>query len=252
MTRKAMWIPKWLGECYSKLFTHFGQETFTFQQAMDLLSLNRNRLAVAFSKLHSKRILLILDQRRPRSYRVLDPENFILLASEAVKDLEKVPQERYVKLLCDCFRRATETLGIESFAVYGSVARGTAIPNSDIDILIVSDDLSGSLGSRIEKLYGIEIMLREELDWLRRNGIRTGLSFYPLRKCEAQKLPNLFLDLTDDAIILYDKNRFLETALLELKMRLLKLGAKRIFIDKERWYWDLKPDYKFGEVIAVA
>jgi len=40
--------------------------------------------------------------------------------------------------------------------------------------------------------------------------------------------------------------------LLELKMRLLKLGAKRIFIDKERWYWDLKPDYKFGEVIAVA
>jgi len=60
------------------------------------------------------------------------------------------------------------------------------------------------------------------------------------------------LDLTDDGVILYDRNRFLEATLLELKMKLLRLGARRIFIDKEKWYWDLKPDYKFGETIAVA
>jgi len=247
-----MWIPRWLGECYSKLFTHFRQEAFTFQQASELLSLNENRLAVAFSKLHSKRILLIIDQRRPRLYRVLDPENFILLASETIKNLERIPQERYLKLICDCFRNASEALNIESFAVYGSVARGDATLNSDIDILLISDDLSGSLGSRIEKLYDIEKMLRNELEWLRKNRIHTGFSFYPLRRCEAEKLPNLFLDLTDDAIILHDKNRFLETVLLELKTKLLKLGARRVFIDKERWYWDLKPDYKFGDVIEIT
>ncbi len=247
-----MWIPRWLGECYSRLFTRFRKETFTFQQAKELLLTNENRLAVAFSKLHSKRILLILDQGRPRLYRILDPENFTLLASETVKNIEKIPQERYVKLVCDCFRKATETLNIESFAVYGSVARGTATPNSDIDILLVSDDLNGSLGSRIEKLYAIEEMLRDELEWLGRKGIRTGLSFYPLKRCEAQKLPNLFLDLTEDAVILYDKSRFLERTLLELRMKLLNLGARRVFIDKERWYWDLKPDYKPGEIIAVT
>jgi len=32
----------------------------------------------------------------------------------------------------------------------------------------------------------------------------------------------------------------------------LRQGAKRIFIDKERWYWDLKPDYKFGEAVAIG
>jgi hypothetical protein len=247
-----MWIPRWLGECYSKLFARFGQETFSFQQAKDLLSINENRLSVAFSKLHSRRILLIVDQGRPRRYRVLDPENFILLASETIKNLEKIPQERYLKLLCDCFRETVKTMDVESFAIYGSVARGRAALNSDIDIMLISDDLTGSLGARIEKLYGIEEALRPELEWLSKNRIRAGLSFYPLRKSEAQRLPSLFLDLTDDGVILYDRNRFLEATLLELKMKLLRLGARRIFIDKEKWYWDLKPDYKFGETIAVA
>lgn len=248
----TMWISRSLGEYYSKLFIRFGQETFTFQQAKETLSLDENRLAVAFSKLHSKRSLLIVDQRRPRQYRVLDPENFILLASETIKNLEKIPQERYLKLLCDCFRKTTKAMDLESFAIYGSVARGRAALNSDIDIMLISDDLSGSLGARIERMYGIEEELRQELQWLSKNRVHTGLSFYPLRKNEAQRLPSLLLDLIDDAVILYDRNRFLEATLLELKMKLLRLGARRVFIDKEKWYWDLKPDYKFGETIAVT
>jgi len=247
-----MWVPRWLGECYSRLFTHFEQETFTFQQARELLSADKNKLAVAFSKLHSKRILLILDHGKPRRYRVLDPENFILITSESAKNLEKIPQERYLKLICDCFRKTSRTLNVESFAVYGSVARGSATINSDIDVLLISEDLNGSLGSRIGQLYRVEESLRPELEWLSKNKIHTGFSFYPLRKLEAQGLPTLFLDLTEDAVILYDKDHFLERMLLELKMKLLKLGARRVFIDKEKWYWDLKPDYKFGEIIEVA
>lgn len=247
-----MWVPRWLGECYSKLFTHFRLEPFTFQQARELLCTSENRLAVAFSKLHSKRILMIIDRGKPRLYRVLDPENFILLSSETVTNIERIPQERYLKLICDCFREVDERFDLESFVVYGSVARGTATANSDIDILLISDDMSGSLGSRIRELYAVEEALRPELNLLRKNGIHTGLSFYPLRKCEAQKLPNLFLDLTDDAVILYDKEQFLATALLELKTKLMKIGARRVFMDKDRWYWDLMPDYRAGETIAVT
>jgi len=247
-----MWIPKWLGECYSKLFGHFGQELFTFQQARELLTVNETKLAVAFSKLHSKRILLIFDHGRPRLYRLLNPDNFILLASETIKNMDKIPQERYLRIICDCFRRTSERLNMESFAVYGSVARGSATLNSDVDILLISEHLSGSLGSRMKTLYNMEEALHDEQRWLRKHGIYAGLSFYPLRKREAQRLPNLFLDLTEEAVILKDEEHFLERTLLELKTKLLKMGAKRVFINKEQWYWDLKPDYKFGETIAIT
>lgn len=247
-----MWIPRWLGETYSKLFIHFGRELFTFQEAKELLAQKRNRLAVAFSKLHSKRALLIFEHRRPRLYGLMNPDNFILLASERIRNLNRIPQERYLRTICDCFQQASKAFNIRSFAIYGSVARGTATNNSDIDILLISNDLHGSLGSRITKLYRIEDCLQDELRWLRKHNIHTSPNFYPLREDEAQRLPLLFLDLTEEAAILRDEDRFLEKLLLDLKVKLLRRGAKRVFIDKERWYWDLKPDYKFGDTVAVA
>jgi len=245
-----MWIPSWLGEVYSRLYTRFEGELFTFREARDFLSFNENKLAVAFSKLHSCRILLIFEGR-PRSYRLLDPQNFILLASNTIKNLDKIAQERYAKLLCDAFRLTFKSFDLSSFAVYGTVARGVAKKNSDIDILIVSNDFLGSLGSRIERLIRVEERLREELAWLRKRDVYTSLSFYPLREEEAERVPLLFLDLTEEAVIFYDKNRFLERVLTDFKAKLLRLGAKRVFIDKENWYWDLKPDYKFGEEIPL-
>jgi len=245
-----VWIPSWLGEVYSRLYTRFEGELFTFREARDFLSFNENKLAVAFSKLHSCRILLIFEGR-PRSYRLLDPQNFILLASNTIKNLDKIAQERYAKLLCDAFRLTFKSFDLSSFAVYGTVARGVAKKNSDIDILIVSNDFLGSLGSRIERLIRVEERLREELAWLRKRDVYTSLSFYPLREEEAERVPLLFLDLTEEAVIFYDKNRFLERVLTDFKAKLLRLGAKRVFIDKENWYWDLKPDYKFGEEIPL-
>jgi len=87
------------------------------------------------------------------------------------------------------------------------------------------------------------------LEWLRKHGVYTSLSLYPLRREEAKRLPLLFLDLTEEAAILYDKDGFLEATLLELKRRLLEQGAKRVAVDKGRWYWDLKPEYRFCEKI---
>lgn len=246
-----MWIPLWLGEAYSKLYARFGEELFTFREARDFLSFGENKLAVVFSKLHSYRILLIFERGKPRLYRLLDPQNFILLAAETVQNVEKIVQERYVKLLCDAFRLIYQSFDLSSFAVYGSVARGSAKKDSDIDVLVVASDFVGSIGSRIEKLYRVEAALRDELAWLRKHDVYTSLSFYPLRGGEAEKIPSLFLDLTEEAIIFYDKDRFLERVLTDLKMKLLKLGARRIFINKDKWYWDLKPDYKFGEKIQI-
>jgi hypothetical protein len=225
-----MWFPAWLGEIYAKLFSEFGVELFTFREAMKLLNSNENKLAVAFSRLHSSRVLL---------------------ASEVVQNVRKITQERYVKLLCDCFRSVRGMFELSSFAVYGSVARGVAERHSDIDVLVISNDFSGSMGSRIDQLYKAEDKLKDELSWLRRHDIYTSLSFYPLREDEAKKTPLLFLDLTEEAIVIYDRNNFLENVLTELKAKLSRLGGRRIFIDEKRWYWDLKPDYRFGEEIAI-
>lgn len=230
----------------------FGQELFTFSEAGQFLSFDENRLSVAFSRLHSRRVLLVFDRGRPRLYRLLDPENFLFLASGVVKNVDKIASERYLKLILDCLRVLLKTVDLGSFAVYGSVARGSASKCSDVDILLVSDSFEGSLGSRMEKLYHVEGMLEGELKWLREHGVYTSLSFYPLRRDEAQRLPMLFLDLTEEAAILYDENSFLEATLLNLKRRLLKQGARRVMVDEKHWYWDLKPNYRFGEKVEIA
>jgi predicted nucleotidyltransferase len=229
----------------------FGLELFTFSEAREYLSFDENRLYVAFSKLHSKRILHIFNRGKPRLYRVLDPENFLFLTSGVVRNVEKIASERYLKLVLDCLRFLLKTVDLESFAVYGSVARGSPSQYSDVDILLVSDSLEGSLASRIEKLCCVEEMLEEELRWLRGKGVYTSLSFYPLRRDEARRLPLLFLDLTEEAAILYDRNGFFENVLLELKEMLLKQGAKRVMVGRY-WYWDLKPNYRFSERVDVT
>lgn len=76
------------------------------------------------------------------------------------------------------------------------------------------------------------------------------ISFSPIIKTpeEAVKFTPLYMDMTEDAIILYDKENFLKKILDDIKIKLQKLGFERIWFSKSRWYWR-KKDYKFGEVI---
>jgi len=246
-----VWIPKWLGETYAKLYSKFGDTVFFFKDALDFLHVNKEWLNVAFSRLHAVRLLLIFETSRPRQYRLMDPQNFILNAALNSESLKKIKQERYVNLLCSILHVALQNYDLTSLAIYGSVARGNANSDSDIDLLLVSNDFLGSLTKRAEELCSLEDVVMEEIKWLKDHGIRTGLSFYALREEEAERLPMILLDFTEDAVILHDRGRFLENLLTDLKAKLLKLGARRVFVDKETWYWDLKPDYKFGEVIEI-
>ena len=56
--------------------------------------------------------------------------------------------------------------------------------------------------------------------------------------------------MTEEAIILYDKNAFFAGLLERLRRRLQELGARKKRIGKA-WYWDLKPDFRPGEVIEL-
>jgi hypothetical protein len=50
-------------------------------------------------------------------------------------------------------------------------------------------------------------------------------------------------------VLLFDDG-FMERVLERLSARLRELGARRVRT-KRGWYWDLKPDYRFGEVIEL-
>ena len=60
----------------------------------------------------------------------------------------------------------------------------------------------------------------------------------------------LLLDMTEDARILHDPDNCLADTLDRLRGRLRELGSKRIWKGDE-WYWDLKPDYKPGDVFDL-
>jgi len=56
--------------------------------------------------------------------------------------------------------------------------------------------------------------------------------------------------MVEDARILYDRQDFFSRRLDRLKKRLDELGAKRVRRGNA-WYWDLKPDYRPGEIIEL-
>ncbi len=60
----------------------------------------------------------------------------------------------------------------------------------------------------------------------------------------------LFLDMTEDARILFDRRSFFARELDRLRERLAHLGARRVWLGNA-WYWDLKPDYRPGEVFEL-
>jgi len=245
-----MWMPRWLGETYSKLYVRFDKEVFRLKEAQDVLEVNEDRARILLHHLHRRGVLLIFERKRPRLYRLLSPENFILLASGRVR-MASFRQERYVQLAYDAFRALDRLIDLTSFAIYGSVARGEASANSDLDIFLVSDSLKGSLGERIEFLLkGIREEVREELSFLRKHGYYTRISLYPLRRREAERTPLIMLDMVEDSLIIYDEGNFLEGVLEKLKRKLVEMGARRVK-GKSGRYWDLKPDYRPLEVIEI-
>jgi len=155
--------------------------------------------------------------------------------------------DHYTKLLKNLFGDK-----LVSVVVFGSVVRNEAKADSDIDVLIVAEDLPEDIGSR----YKLTSKLRRELrksrvyrELMERNMPRL-ISEIILTPEEVSRHPPILLDITVEGKILYDKGGFLKRELEEIRKRLRELGARRVK-GKRGWYWILKPDIKFGEVIEI-
>jgi predicted nucleotidyltransferase len=171
--------------------------------------------------------------------------------SKVMKSIEDIA-EPYRGLVTRLLKVLLSMFGdrLVSFIVYGSVARGEAKRSSDLDLLMVVEGLPESRFDRNKIFDAIEDSLAKDLEDLHALGYYAALS--PIIKTpeEAQKILPLYLDMVEDAVIVYDKNEFFESILIKLSKKLKELGAERVWIGN-KWYWRLKKDLKPGEEIII-
>lgn len=127
-----------------------------------------------------------------------------------------------------------------TIAIFGSVARGTFRNDSDIDILIIAQNLPKGRMNRIEDFLKIEKKLDSFLLEFKKIGLYPEIS--PIIKTPEEVLLGspLFLDMIEEAKILYDKNNFFQNYLNQLKNKLKAIHAKKIYVDSG-WYWLIDP-----------
>ncbi|MFQ6071003.1 MAG: nucleotidyltransferase domain-containing protein [Candidatus Aminicenantales bacterium] len=135
-------------------------------------------------------------------------------------------------------------------ALFGSVARGTATPHSDIDLFIVHRK---SPKDMVREFSHVVKRLRQTEEY--RSRIAQGFipEPYPVfvDKEKLKKHPWILLDILDHGIILFDRSDILKRELKRLRKRLRELGAYKVVLPDKSWYWVLKPDWKPGEIIQL-
>ena len=134
-------------------------------------------------------------------------------------------------------------------AVFGSVGRGTPRADSDLDFLFVARDLPPGRFARVEEFLPVEERLAPLLRVVT-DGPPVMLSPVFKSPDELEQGSPLFLDMVEDARVVYDPEGLLTTRLDRLRARLRQLGARRIW-QGNAWYWELKPDLKPGEIIVL-
>lgn len=139
-----------------------------------------------------------------------------------------------------------ERQGLTSIVLFGSVARGEARPTSDIDVLLVAEGLPRSQADRRQPF----------LDAWETTRATRGLP--PIEWNLVVKTPDeatyrspLYLDMTEDAILILDHGHFFDAVLAGMRERMRELGSRRVHLPDGSWYWDLKPDFRWGDVVEI-
>ncbi|MGB9715444.1 MAG: HEPN domain-containing protein [Thermodesulfovibrionales bacterium] len=131
------------------------------------------------------------------------------------------------KQLVDYIKRALATEGKKSLPfdivaalLFGSWAKGSETPDSDIDLLIVADRINTKLHRRGKEIADIKHCI-------------PGLSLDVQLLTKEEVISNfrnhnpLFLDIAIEGIIILDKDKFLRNLMLETKEYLKQRGIKR-------------------------
>jgi predicted nucleotidyltransferase len=163
-------------------------------------------------------------------------------------------QKEYVRLIkeyCSAIKNHFKD-SLISICLFGSVAKGEAKPDSDIDILIVADGIPIDIGMRTRETNYIHEHLKKSKAYilLRKLNVSGLISDIFFTTEEIKSHPPILLDIIDDGIILYDKDSFLSNELKLLKQKLEAQKARKVKTEKGH-FWILKPDVISGEVVEL-
>jgi predicted nucleotidyltransferase len=139
---------------------------------------------------------------------------------------------------------------LRALVVFGSVGRGTPGPESDIDLLVVAEGLPNGRYRRVREFAAVEERLADSVRVAAKRGVHTALSPVFKSEDELRRGSPLLLDMVDDARVLVDRNDTFEKVINRLRARLTELGARRVWRGSA-WFWDLKPDYRPGEIFEL-
>lgn len=136
-------------------------------------------------------------------------------------------------------------------ALFGSRARGDDRPESDVDLLVIADGMPPSYSDRLAQIRGLIDRTNREFTRVAPATPPPWLSLVLKDRDEGAFHAPLYLDLTEDARLLVDREGFFAEVLADMRMRMARLGSKRVWLGSNRWYWDLKPDSRPGEVVEI-
>lgn len=159
-------------------------------------------------------------------------------------EYQKKTVQRLVGLILDYYSEA-----LVSLVIYGSYARDEARLNSDIDLFIILKHKNG-LKSTLEVFYeNIEKNIEAELTVLyTKYGINMELSPFILSKEEANYFHTLYLDMIDNAKIIYDKDNFFKQILKSVSELKTKYNFRKEPVGNT-FLWDMKNKNLLGERI---
>src|SRR2546428_2590065 len=235
------WLPPWLGRAYSAIRLEFGIKVFTIDEAAKSLGFSRAKATLTLSRLAAAGWLAKPFTRG--RYIAVDPD---LVFSSVVGGGLTGPLASKGSFPClqaalgGMIRLYGERL--VSLAVFGSTARGDGGATSDIDLLVVAEGLSGRYSERLAELEPVSdaCSIVNRAMW-RERGEYHLLDAILLAPEELLSNSLFLLDLTRDALVVFDRRGTLRGVLEGLRRRLAETGSRRVETPAGNWYWELKP-----------
>jgi predicted nucleotidyltransferase len=224
------------GTAYAVLWERFGEAPFVMAETETLLSGSRANRGMTLTRLIRKGWAVRLGRGRYVLLRPVSP-----ISEAATGWPARVPSRAVRDLLRLSLSALDSALGarLTSLALYGSYARRTARPESDVDLLVVVDQpLSAPEEARAALRVRTASAPLLGVLW-ESAGIHPAPSLNFLSERDVQRGSSFLLDLTREAVLLYDLRHVLGNALKALEARAEKIGVRRAGLPGGRWYWTM-------------